>query len=245
MNGYYQIERDGEVLPEQVASPSFLDTILIGDHSYRVRAVDAAGNEGDWSPSVGASTLPFHSVVYVFPASTRVQQSVAVALRLEDYLRENHESSEDGNEYSITGLDSGPLFKVREGSGAIGDEPVFSAAKVIFPDDEKPGVPFVRIAQVIPQGSPMPWGEDEEVTQWQVTIDCDASEYSDVVTENENPAGADAVLSNAVWSLVTHFEAMGKAGFVNADATTGALDIRGVEFRIPITVTFETYTSTV
>ena len=183
---------------------------------------------------------------YVFPASTRSQQSVAVALVFQAYLQEGAQGKDrDDIEYSIDGLDVFPQFKIREGSGAAGDEEVFSPAAVIFPDDEKPGVPFVRIASVIPQGTPEPWGENQEVTNWRITLDCDASEYSGVVTQGANPGGSDAILSDAVWSLVTHFEAMHDAGFVNADATPGALDVQGIDFHIPITVTFLTYTSTV
>jgi hypothetical protein len=176
---------------------------------------------------------------YIFPKEARSQLGVAVALQLAQYLQNGDV------DYDLDGLNVSPLFIIRAGSGIEGDETQSSGAEIIFPDDEKPGAPFVRIAQVKPLAAPDAWGDDAEVSLWQVTLDCSANEFQAAVTAGAQPGGSDAVLSDAVWHLLTHFDAMYAAGFVNAEATPGALDVEDLEYHIPITVTFEIYVTTV
>ncbi len=172
---------------------------------------------------------------YVFPASVRAQLAVAIAFKLEEYLRQG------SFDFNLTGLDASPLFVTRPGRGGPGDEPVVKPAKIIYPDDEPPGIPSVGIFSVVPSGSPQDWGEEEEVSQWKVTLDCNANEFSGTITTGNAPGGADTVLSEAVWHLLSHYDAMHTAGFVNANATPGAGDVQGIDYHIPITLTFEVY----
>jgi hypothetical protein len=175
---------------------------------------------------------------YVFPASVRSQLSVAVALQLEAYLRTGN------TDFELVGLDAAPLFITRAGSGIEGDESTSSGAQVVYPDDLKdlPGVPTVCIVSVTPQGSPDDWG-DEEVSQIQVGLGCKASEFQAVVTEGAQPGGSAGILSDAVWDLVSHFDAMHEAGFVNANAVPGALEVEGLDYDVAISISFEVYVS--
>lgn len=172
---------------------------------------------------------------YVFPAGVRHELSDAVAAVLQAYLQDG-----DGD-YDLPGLNEMPQFVLRMGSGAPGDETQYTTAPVIFPDDEEPGVPRVRIVQCYPTGGPQEWGDDEEVWNFQLAVDCRATEAGGTLTEGTDPFGADSILSDAVMHLLSHWDAMCAAGFVNAQATPGALNISGVDFHIPITVTCEVY----
>lgn len=175
---------------------------------------------------------------YVFPFEVRSELSIAIAVQLEDYLRDGAPA------FGLVGLDVAPVFVVKAGTGAPGDEQATATAQVIYPDDKKPGVPHVRVVSVMPESSPDAWGDDEEVSRWRVTLDCVASEFNGVITEGASPANASARLSDAVWALLSHFEAMSEAGFVNANATPTAPEAQGISMEMPISVTFEVYAST-
>lgn len=174
-------------------------------------------------------------VNYVFPAGVRHELADAVAAVLQAYLLDGSEA------YELAGLNETPDFVLRLGSGEPGDETQYTQAAVIFPDDEEPGVPRVKIAQCYPTGSPQPWGEDEEVWPFIFVVDVQASDFTGAVTADIDPFGADSILSDAVMHLLSHWEAMCAAGFVNAQATPGAQGVSGVAFNIPISVTCEIY----
>jgi hypothetical protein len=174
---------------------------------------------------------------YVFPAAVRAELAIAVAVQLQTYL-------ETGDtDFDLVGLNEAPLFLLRAGSGEAGDESEYSGAQIIYPDDEQPGAPFVRVLEVTPTASPEDWGDDQESSSWRVVLDCNANEFQGTVTEGHAPGGADSLLSDAVWNLLSHFEAMQEAGFYNANATPGNLSGEGIATHLPITVTFEIYVS--
>lgn len=172
---------------------------------------------------------------YVFPAGVRHELSDAVAVILQQYLLGGSPT------YELLGLNEAPQFVLSVGSGAPGDETQYTKAQVLFPDDENPGAPHVRIAQVHPTGSPRDWGDDQEIWPFNFAVDCRASEYTGALTAAQDPFGADSILSDAVMNLLSHWDAMCEVGFVAVEVTPGALGISGVDFHIPISVACEVY----
>lgn len=164
---------------------------------------------------------------FVFPASERANLSDAIAERVALWLQ--------------MGLASGPLFVVRAGTGAPGDERIEAGASVIFADDDAPGVPHVRIVGVVATAPLEGYGDDEEVSPWRVTLDCNATEGQGSLTFGPDARGADSILSDAAFALLSDFEAMHEQGFVNAQPTPGAPETVGIAVNNPLTLTFEVY----
>jgi hypothetical protein len=175
---------------------------------------------------------------FIFPFSVREGLSIAVAGQLQTFLEEGSEQHE------MAGLNAAPLFTVRQGSGAPGDESLIESAQVIFPDDDAPGVPHVKIAQVFPNGTPSPWGDTEESSRWTAVLDCRINDFQGGINAGHAPGGADDVLSDAVWNLVSNYDAMEEMGFYDSNATPGAQDMQGISYQVPITLTFEIYCQT-
>ena len=164
---------------------------------------------------------------YTFPASERGNLSDAIAERLALYLHD--------------GLAEAPRFVTRAGTGAPGDETQTDPAKVIFSDDEDPGVPHVVVAYVVAEGALEGYGDDQESSRWRVAVDCKANESQGTVTFGVDSRGADSILSDAVYLLLSDFEAMHAAGFVDAGAKPGAPEAASIELTNPIQATFEVY----
>lgn len=83
----YDVERNGQIIAQDVATISYADTGLISStsYSYRVRAKDNAGNLGNYSPSQSLSTSGAAGAVAWNGASTPTQspqQNVAYDLNL-------------------------------------------------------------------------------------------------------------------------------------------------------------------
>lgn len=174
---------------------------------------------------------------YVFPKEARGELSIAIANKLIQYLREGN------NDFGIIGLDTAPVFVMKVGTGARNDAGSTTVAAVTLIDDAGPGEPYVSIVSVTPEGSPMAWGDDQELSLWNVGLNCNASDATGALTYGVNPSSADAVLSDAVWKNLSHFEAMETAGFVNSNVVPGVTEMTGIDFKHPMTLTFEVYTS--
>jgi hypothetical protein len=183
---------------------------------------------------------------FVFPASDLDRKVKAVALQLRRHLTLG---SVPQNLIGLTGVGNpnsesfeGLRFVQQQGTGEIGDATTYVTAQVIFPDDEEPGVPRVRIVDVIPEDDPQEWF-DQEVVRFRAIVDCWANEYMGVVTEGAEPGGADSDLAEWVWNLLTNKDAMDGAGFIGAQCRPGALEIQNLAFHIPMTISFECYFS--
>ena len=164
---------------------------------------------------------------FVFPSSARSNLSDSIAEKLGLYL--------------YSGLSSGPLFVTRAGTDVPGDESVQQPATVTFAPDDDPGTPHVLIAYVVAESALEEYGDDQESSRWRVAVDCIANEAQGTVTLGPNPSGADSILSDAVYLLLSDFAAMHEAGFVNADAKPGAPELAGIVLTNPIQATFEVY----
>jgi len=165
---------------------------------------------------------------YVFAASERRNLSDAIALALAVYLED--------------GLSDEPLFVVRAGTGVPGDETQSEPATVIFSEDADPGHPHVKIVSVVAESPLEEYGDDQEVSQWRIVVDCKASESQGVITlGDDDPRGTDSILSDAVYFLLSQFDQMTEAGFVNPIAMPGTPETSGIDVTNPINLTCEVY----
>ena len=180
---------------------------------------------------------------YVFPLAELEEFGFAVANRFKACLLQG------APELGWRGLNDGPQFTNRKGTGAGRDETLTTKATVVFYDDGRGALPHVMIVGITANGGREEWGDDEWLVECTATLDCYANQaMPNATSPGINAKTADEVLGSFVWGLVDTYEVMTHWGFTNPQVkpeAQGAMNRDGTpfEFHFPLTVSFEVYMS--
>ena len=189
---------------------------------------------------------------YVFPAGDLASIGIAVATRFRAMLMDG--SALDGDEEplfpDLSGLNDGPDFTNREGSGRNRDATHLVKAGVVFADDMSTGLPHVRVIGIRPNGELTDYGEEQSTLLITIALDCYANEFMPgTVSGGIDPMTSDQILGSFAWRLLSHYANMWAWGFTDARVSTepppGVTNKDGTpfEFHYPLTVDCEIYIS--
>jgi len=105
-------------------------------------------------------------------------------------LAEGEEPRPDANSPDFVGL----RFQMSEGTGTVEDPAIYQTARVIFSDDDLPGVPCIRITLV---------GEEEmhrtltrAISAWKLKLDCLALASEGALTAGAEARSAEDILAS-------------------------------------------------
>lgn len=144
------------------------------------------------------------------------------------------------------GLADAPQFVIRPGGGTPGDEPITSPSEIIFGNDDKPAVPYVRLV-VDDVGTPESWGA-QALQRLSFSVDSYADEWQGLLTSGQDAKDATAILGGAVWALLaalpgTTYPLLKTWGFTNPSIRGGAPQREDIEMFHPVTLSFDIYYS--
>ena len=145
----------------------------------------------------------------------------------------------DANEESFVGL----RFQMAEGTGVPGDEGYYERARVIFPDDEMPGVPVARVSVERGDQSSASGGDEVLLWDWVFIIDCTATGSDGALTVGEDAKSAEGRLSSWIRRMIVTSkgrDALEARGFLNAKLRVQSEKQKDGVFRNPLQLMFLT-----